>query len=39
MGMTVHRMTGDIDAGPVLAQANGLPIPTGSPKSFVNQVS
>jgi methionyl-tRNA formyltransferase len=27
MGMTVHRMTGEIDAGPVLAQANGLPIP------------
>jgi len=27
MGMTVHRMTDDIDAGPVLAQASGLPIP------------
>jgi methionyl-tRNA formyltransferase len=27
MGITVHRMTGRIDAGPVLAQADNLPIP------------
>jgi methionyl-tRNA formyltransferase len=27
MGVTVHRMTEDIDAGPVLAQVDDLPIP------------
>lgn len=27
MGITVHRMTGRIDAGPVLAQAADIPIP------------
>jgi methionyl-tRNA formyltransferase len=27
MGVTVHRMTEDIDAGPILAQVDDLPIP------------
>ena len=27
LGMTVHRMTERIDAGPVLAQVDDLPIP------------
>jgi methionyl-tRNA formyltransferase len=27
MGLTVHRMTGQIDAGPILAQVDDLPLP------------